>query len=120
MLNKAIAAYAVGITAAFCVVVLTGAAARQTHFDEITVNRMNVLEPDGTIRMVISGQSSSPGLYAMNEHYERPDRPAGLYFMNDEGTEVGGLIFSGQRRQDTILKPTAAASARISSMLVTW
>jgi hypothetical protein len=100
MLNRALAAYAGGITAALCVVLLTGTSGRQTEFNEISVNRLNVLEPDGTVRMVISGREDSPGLYAMNEHHERADRPAGLYFMNDEGTEVGGLIFSGERRED--------------------
>lgn len=100
MLNRALFAYAVGITIALFVVCMAGAAARHAEFEEITVNRINVLEPDGTVRMVISGRGDSPGLYAMNKDYERADRPAGLYFMNDEGTEVGGLIFSGERRED--------------------
>jgi len=100
MVNKGLFAYAVGISAALVFVMITGMASRNQDLDEISVHRINVLEADGTIRMVISGQDGEPGFYAMNEYYPREGRPAGLYFMNDEGTEVGGLIYQGEMRED--------------------
>ena len=70
--------------------------------EEITVRRINVLEPDGTIRMVISGTQDAPGLYYHNKEHPHlsGQRPAGIYFMNDEGTEAGGIIVSGNKKED--------------------
>ncbi|MGD8496506.1 MAG: hypothetical protein PVF05_09975 [Gemmatimonadales bacterium] len=68
-----------------------------TEFDEITVRRINVVEPDGTLRLVISNHDRLPGIVVRGE--ERPfDRPqAGMIFYNDEASEIGGLIFGGRR-----------------------
>lgn len=67
------------------------------QFDQITVHRINVIEPDGTLRMVISDHASFPGIIVRGK--ERPfSRPqAGMIFYNDEGSETGGLIFGGRR-----------------------
>ena len=44
------------------IVVLTGSRTPSTgHFDTITVGRINVEEPDGTKRLVISNRSQFPG-----------------------------------------------------------
>lgn len=68
--------------------------------DEITVQRINVVEPDGTPRLVISNHARLPGVLVQGK--ERPlDRPqAGLVFLNDEGSEIGGLIFGGRKDKD--------------------
>ena len=67
------------------------------HFDEITVGRINVEEPDGTRRLVISNRAQFPGHFLQGKETPRPDRKAcaGMLFINDEGTEDGGLIFNG-------------------------
>lgn len=67
------------------------------HFDEITVGRINVEEPDGTRRLVISNRTQFPGHFVEGKETPRPDRKAyaGMLFINDEGTEDGGLIFNG-------------------------
>ena len=100
--HKILAAYALIVSAILAIVLLIGASKSLGLSDEISVRRINILEPDGTIRMVLSGASDAPGLYYHNEHHPHPSgqRPAGLYFMNDEGTEVGGLIFAGNKRED--------------------
>jgi hypothetical protein len=68
-------------------------------FDEIDVQRINVREPDGTLRMVISNTSAAPGVMVKGKEYRHPTRnEAGIIFMNDEGTENGGLIFGGSRK----------------------
>ena len=73
-------------------------AARTQQFDEIIVHRIKVVEPDGTLRMVISNRSSFPGVIVQGKERGHNQRPgAGMLFYNNEGTENGGLIFGGRR-----------------------
>lgn len=73
---------------------------RNKVVDEITVQRINVVEPDGTPRLIISNHAKLPGVLVRGK--ENPlDRPqAGLIFLNDEGSEIGGLIFGGNKDKD--------------------
>lgn len=96
-------------TLAFCAtlaagVLLTafaGAPLRMQRFDEITVHRINVVEPDGTLRMVISNHDRFPAVIVRGKEQGPNRRPgAGILFLNDEGTENGGLIFGGHRDAD--------------------
>jgi hypothetical protein len=81
------------------VVTLTGAKgpARHETFDEITVGRINIVEPDGTKRIVLSNKAQFPGDFLQGKEGVRPDRRsfAGMLFINEEGTENGGLIQKG-------------------------
>ena len=54
------------------------------------------MEPDGKYRMVISNRPRSIGPIYKNKPfgYEGGGRP-GMIFFNDEGTENGGLTFTG-------------------------
>lgn len=91
-------AYSLALTILVVAVLGNAAGSSKTAtFDEITVHRINVVEPDGTLRMVISNHNRFPGIIVRGE--ERPfDRPqAGMLFYNDEGSENGGLIFGGHR-----------------------
>lgn len=77
-----------------------------TSFDEITVHRINIVEPDGAIRMVLTDKAEAPGFYVKNKEYPHPNRQlAGMLFYDDEGTENGGLAYglSG----DSSGKPTS-------------
>lgn len=80
--------------------VIGAARARVESFDEITVKRINVVEPDGTLRMVISDHAKLPGIIVRGKEkpFERPQ--AGMIFYNDEGSENGGLIFGGRKNKD--------------------
>jgi hypothetical protein len=75
----------------------------------LDVERINIREPDGTLRMVIAGRDSFPGSFFKGKEIDRPDRrhAAGLLFLNDEGTENGGLIWAGQKKDG---KTNAGAS----------
>jgi len=90
-----------GVTASASVIaavtLLTGAKAPPTKFEEIDVGRINIREPDGRLRLVISNRAQFPGLPWKGDELPRPDRrtSAGLLFANDEGTENGGLIQHG-------------------------
>ncbi len=84
---------------AFSTVALTAAfvSQRRQRFDEITVERINVVEPDGRIRMVIANTPRTPGPIERGVPFGYgAGRREGLIFYNDEETEAGGLIFSGK------------------------
>ena len=73
-------------------------AAKTQNFDEIDVRRINVREPDGTLRLVISDRARLPGVIVRGKEHPPVDRPhAGMLFYDDEGSENGGLLFGGHR-----------------------
>jgi hypothetical protein len=95
-----LAIYSAVLTTVFAVVALGGfvESRQKQKFDEIDVERINVVEPDGTLRMVISNKASFPGIIIKGKETPHPDRKtAGMLFFNDEGTENGGLIFGGSK-----------------------
>ena len=94
-------AYSAVLSTSFAVVLLMGAKDHRSRaFDEIQVHRINVVEPDGTLRMVISDHDQMPGVIVKGKESPKIDRPeAGMLFYNDEGTENGGLIFGGRRNE---------------------
>jgi hypothetical protein len=64
--------------------------------DELTVQRINVVDANGTLRLVIANKDRMhPGVMD-GVTINRPRPVAGLIFFNDEGDEVGGLAYSGQ------------------------
>lgn len=71
-------------------------APRNAAFDTIDVERINVVEPNGHYRMVISNRPRSIGPIYKGAPFGYPGggRP-GIIFFNDEGTENGGLTFEG-------------------------
>ena len=74
---------------------------KKEKLDEIDVQRINVVEPDGTLRMVISNQAVFPGAIIKGKEYPHEDRKtAGILFFNEEGSENGGLIFGGLKDKD--------------------
>jgi hypothetical protein len=66
-------------------------------FAEIDVERINVVETDGKLRMVISNKARQhPGSMDGITYNERKgERPPGLMFFSEKGDEVGGLVFDG-------------------------
>jgi hypothetical protein len=79
-------------------VVIAVAAFRQTpakSLGEITVERINVVDANGTLRMVIANKDRMhPGVMD-GVTIDRPRPVAGMLFFNDEGDEVGGLTWTG-------------------------
>ncbi|MEJ7601572.1 MAG: hypothetical protein WKG01_26955 [Kofleriaceae bacterium] len=72
--------------------------AAPARFDRLTVERLDIVEPDGTPRMIVASRARFPGSFVRGKEIARPDRNevAGILFVNDEGTESGGLIHSGR------------------------
>lgn len=95
-LSRAVGAYAAVVTVALVWLVAGGAAPSAARFDTVDVGRINVREPDGTLRMTISNRTAMPGLIVGKREYPHPNRhEAGMIFFNDEGIENGGLVFDG-------------------------
>lgn len=74
---------------------------QKTRFTEIDVERINIVEPNGALRMVISNRPRSIGPVYKGKPFGYPGgtRP-GIIFFNDEGTENGGLTFTGRKLPD--------------------
>jgi len=65
---------------------------------EITAQRINIVEPDGRLALVISDHAHQhPGRMDGKDIPAR-DRPAGLIFFNEEGDECGGYSYSGNKK----------------------
>lgn len=97
--GRALMLYSGALTAAVIWLGLTAASPsiKDARFDTIDVGRINVREPNGTLRMTIASSARAPGFIGDGKEYPRPDRRmAGVLFFNDEGTENGGLIFAGK------------------------
>ncbi len=88
------------VTSSLILVILCTAAFRQGtangKFDELTVGRINVVDADGALRLVMSNKDRMhPGMMD-GKMIDRPRPVAGLLFFNEEGDEVGGLTFTGR------------------------
>jgi hypothetical protein len=96
--QRVLLAYSVLVSTVMAVMLLMGArSSKTTSFDEINVERINVVEPNGTLRMVLSNHAKLPGIIVRGKErvFARPQ--AGMLFYNDEGSENGGLIFGGHK-----------------------
>ena len=65
------------------------------RIEELTVQRLNVVDANGTLRFVLSNKDRMhPGVMD-GVTINRPRPVAGMLFFNDEGDEVGGLTYTG-------------------------
>ncbi len=89
---------------AFCVImVLVGggillmgfSSNKKQKFSEIDVERINVVEKNGKLKMVISNKERQhPGTMDGKYYKERDgQRAAGMIFFSEKGDEIGGLLF---------------------------
>ncbi len=97
--------YAIGSSAVF--LVLIGAAFRQApgRVKLLEVERLNVLNPDGTLSLAIAGKGAMPG--PMMDGKQFPPElsggrttSAGMIFFNESGDEVGGMTWAGLKTAD--------------------
>jgi hypothetical protein len=92
--------YAVANTLLIVFLLSTGfrqATPQKTKFEEIDVERINIVERDGRLRLVIANSERQTPPIIDNRVLSTARRPAGMIFFNEIGDEVGGLIFSGQQ-----------------------
>jgi hypothetical protein len=92
--------YAAVSALGFAIVLLAALkpADQKAKFSEIEVGRINIVEPNGKLRLTISNNAQSPGLEIGGKYYSAREgtRGAGFTFYNDEGDEDGGLAYHGK------------------------
>jgi hypothetical protein len=102
--QKFLTVYSGALTLLVTVTGLSGFASNTTSptFDTITVQRINVAEPDGTLRMVITNNNRVPGIIFHGTEYpdfggRKAATTAGVLFYDAQATESGGLTFGGRK-----------------------
>ncbi|MCL7713329.1 hypothetical protein [Stenotrophomonas mori] len=68
--------------------------ARAPAMATLDVERINIVEPDGSVRLVISNASRFPLPRLDGKDYPRAVQPAGLVFYDAKGDEMGGLALT--------------------------
>jgi hypothetical protein len=101
--QKLLTAYSGILSVGVTVLLLSGFTEdnRNQRFDTITVQRINVVEPDGKLRMVVSNNNRFPGVIVNGHEYadfakRKEDTTAGMLFFDAHATESGGLTFGGR------------------------
>jgi hypothetical protein len=92
-------AYAIVITLLLGVFIFSAfqLADQKNRFSEIDVERINIVEKDGALKMVISNsERQHPGIIDGKTLTRK--RPAGMLFFNEKGDECGGLSFEGDQK----------------------
>jgi hypothetical protein len=98
---RVLEAYAVVSSLALIVLLASAFAPDVRHVEVLDVDRLNVLNADGSPALVLAGRGRLPG-----PTFERKEYPqqlsggrvqaSGMIFFNERGDEVGGLTYSGQ------------------------
>lgn len=73
------------------------------RFGEIDVERINIVEKDGTVKMVITNVELFPnGTDIINGRPTNEGRKkrSGMLFFNEEGIECGGFIYDGRKTEN--------------------
>lgn len=72
-------------------------------FETIDVQRINVVEADGTVKLIITNAGLFPnGAEKINGRPTNVTRKkrAGMLFYNEDGIECGGLIYDGEKKEN--------------------
>jgi hypothetical protein len=90
--------------AGIAVVVLLLVAAKtvedRARFTEIDVERINVVNPNGKVEMVLANRTRLPKATSNGKESKSDRHMPGLIFYNEAGDESGGLIFDGKLGAD--------------------
>lgn len=81
--------------------VQSAAAARSATYDTLTVQRINVVDPDGKMRLIIANSARMPGAIRQGKTYPRSiNNVAGVLFLDVRGEETGGVATARLRDND--------------------
>lgn len=85
--------YAVSCTLAFAFVIFSGfqLGERKEKFDEIDVQRINIVDNQGRKFLVLSNKEKFPLPVVNGKEYPRSINRSGIVFYDDNGTECGGI-----------------------------
>jgi len=85
-------AYVVVSLLAFGVIAFSAFAQTKQKIDELTVERLNVVEKNGQLIAVLANRDRMPDPITNGKAF-KTERPPGMIFYNGEGDECGGLVF---------------------------
>ena len=91
---------------AFLILSAFGDKLKTEKFSEIDVERINILGTNGKPVMVISNNQKIPGVSMNGKTYPKEfsdgrERYSGIIFFNEQGDEVGGLLYNGFPLKDS-------------------
>ena len=92
----------IGLMSVFVTVAFKNTTNNQ-KFGTIDVERINIVEKDGTVKMVITNVQQFPnGNDTINSRPVNTDRKkrSGMIFFNEDGIECGGFIYDGTKTKD--------------------
>ena len=96
--------YVLVLTSLFVVLCFGGFAPKvnKQHFDEIDVERLNIVQADGKYCFVLTNGDRAPGAIIGGKELRRSNsnNAASIIFYNEEGDESGGLITAGRMKED--------------------
>lgn len=99
-----LAIYSGILTVVFAATILTGFAQeqRKASFEQLDVQRINIVGPDGKNELVIANHQLIPDAMIDGKTFPSHGRHdgAGMIFYNNEGDEDGGMGFSGHKTAD--------------------
>jgi hypothetical protein len=92
---------AVVASLALSVVMLTSGmtANNDGRFENLSVERLNIIEADGTVKMLLTNTDRFPTTEEVNGKVlnENRKKRSGMLFFNEEGIEAGGFIYDGSK-----------------------
>lgn len=91
--------YAAIATLILGVLIVVGFAKPKQTFEEIDVERLNVVDKDGQLRLVIANSDRMPDPIVNGKAF-KTQRPPGILFYNGLGDEDGGLVFGAVATKD--------------------
>lgn len=88
----------ISLIIAFFLILKMDRKTKKLTVEELTANRINIVEPNGLPRLVLSNVEKSPANLNHGKPFGIPGgNRGGLIFYDDEATECGGLVFSGRK-----------------------
>jgi hypothetical protein len=66
---------------------------QKTKFEELDVERLNIIEKDGKLKVVLANQAKAPPVVFNGKTLSKGGRSPGIYFYNANGEECGGVAY---------------------------
>ncbi len=88
-------AYAVVTTLLFIVLAFAAfqKSNQKTKFEELDVERLNIIEKDGKLKVVLANEAKAPPVVFNGKTLSKGSRSPGIYFYNANGEECGGIAY---------------------------
>lgn len=69
----------------------------KNKFNEISVEKLNIVDKDGNPKMIIAGKGKLPGSTMNGKEFSKQTRGSGMIFYNEDGDECGGYQWGSDK-----------------------